>query len=119
MSSQHTINAIWVQDRDLGAEVEVTITFDFYRPQPARRDGPLAGPAEEARVEFVSAKLTEGDINEGDAFDDLRRQSLAQWAEDWLGDNEDEAIGMAYADIFAEDDAREEARNNGRFGVGA
>jgi hypothetical protein len=114
--SQHTIKAIWELDRDSGEELEVEITFKFVPLQPAIKYGLRAEPYRPASVEFISAKA---DALDAGAFNDLRDARIAEWAEEWLAENEADAIDRAYGDIFADEDARDEARANGQFGMGA
>jgi hypothetical protein len=114
--SQHTIRAIWLLDRETGEELEVDITYKLIPIQPAIKYGRRMEPGSPARAEFISAKA---DMLDAGAFNDLRDKRLNEWAEDWLDEHEGDAIERAYEDLFAEEDAREEAYANSQFGVGA
>lgn len=99
MSTQHTIAATWVQDAALGAEVDVTIAYN-YTPgsgdtYDASRGGPGGwDPGYPAEVEFVSATAEFG--GDPSPFPDLAQARLDAWAVGWLrGDGYDEAVANA------------------------
>lgn len=100
--SRHTMNVtLPIGPEDLGAEVELAITFDFHKA--VREQGPSYSsggqPAEPAFVEFVSAK---GPLR-GDAFDDLRQASFNGLAERYLESGSGQAEALEHAD---DDDER-------------
>lgn len=97
MGTQHKIDAVWVQDADLGAEIEVEITFTYLRGMPETGPTYASGgePATAPEVDFISAKAN---IGMGDTFDDMRQKFLNDWASDWLQDE-----GFAAACAVGED----------------
>lgn len=105
MKTLHTLTTAWVQNADLGAEVEVEITFRHSFAVPERRYVPGAGDI----IEFVSARYLLG--LEGDAYDDLRQRWLDDWASDWITED-----GWQLAVETVRDDterARERAQDMG------
>ena len=99
--SQHKITATWVFDADLGAEVEVEITFEFRKGAPAQGPSYASGgqPADPDEIEFISAKAN---VLSGDAFDDLRQAALNEWARGWIESGENDA--EIYAEVEADDE---------------
>lgn len=92
-----------------GPEVEITFA---YRPAcgPVWA-GPRAAPAEPESVEFIEARYTHDKS--------LLTGDWAQWAEDWLGDHEDDAAMKAWADLHPdrEDPEPEALRSSLKEGV--
>ncbi len=118
MATQHKITALRSGCQNgMDWEAEYEIAFS-YTPGAAPIIYPAdnADPGYPAEVEFVSINPGAGDHG---AFSDLAQQDLEDWASDWLAENEADAIDRACGDIYADEDAREEARNNGQFGAGA
>lgn len=71
-------------------EVEVTIAFDYTPPSRAVYDGPMMGPAEDARLDFLTCYV------KGDNPMPLPIQALAdEWAEEYLNeDGRDRALDV-------------------------
>jgi len=69
-------------------EVELTIAFEYSPPTRAVYDGPMMGPAEDARVDFLTCYMKK------DITMPLPLQALAdEWAEDYiLNDGRDKAL---------------------------
>jgi hypothetical protein len=97
-STKHTIAVTLPQGpRDLGAEVDLEITFSHSYGVPPTRVCPGHGDI----IEFVSVKCG---LPYGDAFDDLRQASMDDLASDWLAeDGYADAVEKARADHEAEE----------------
>ena len=94
-ATQHKMPAIWVQDADMGAELEVEITFTYLPGSAPRMWGHDGGdPGYSAEVEFISAKRV-GATNYEDA---LMQGAINDWAQNYI-DNE----GYAEACSIGED----------------
>jgi hypothetical protein len=91
-------------------DTEHVITFRYIPPQPARRDDPLAGPAVEAQVEFISVSPDAGDHG---IFSDIAQRHLEDGAADWLtSDGYDEAVQIAVSDLEAAREAAADLRRD-------
>jgi len=107
MKTTHTI----VAEYDDGQEIEITFTMrEGRKAVRTLRNGDPGYPADPDEIEFQSARIWNG-----------RACTPAEevWAMQHLEEREDDALEVAWSDRFAEEDAEEERRNNGRFGVGA
>lgn len=80
MKTLHTLTTAWVQNADLGAEVEVEITFRHSFAIPERRYVPGAGDI----IEFVSAKYLPPHEPDNDWYGRRHQEALDDWASDWL-----------------------------------
>lgn len=103
--STHTLHAtISHGDRDLGAEIDLEITFSFTPGAGATGPSYASGgdPDRAAEVEFVSCK---GPLA-GDAFDDLRQQSFDHIAEQYL--ESDDGYADALRQVADDEDASRE-----------
>ncbi len=112
-TTTHTITVCIAQgDPDLGAEIELAITFKFTKGAPERGPAYDHGglPADPDEVEFVSCKNVHGPAPYG-AFADLEQDHMNDIATMWLEDKGfDEAVAYAVADIEAGREAADEAR---------
>lgn len=104
--SKHTMTATVPHGpADLGAEVELEITFEVRRGRPAvmyLRNGDPGYPADPDEIEFISVK---GPLA-GDAFDDLRQSSYDHLAEQWL--ESDAGMTEAMEVVVSDDEAARE-----------
>lgn len=81
--SKHTITAtVGMGDPDIGAEVELEITFEYRKGSPAQGATYSHGglPADPDEVEFLSCVGP----TEGDGYDKHRQGSYDLAAENWL-----------------------------------
>lgn len=100
--SQHkTIQTLPVGDPDLGAEVEVEITFSFLQGAPEQGPSYASGgqPADPDEVELVKAvRLCNGKPAPFDgAFADLEQGQLDDLATTWLESDEGYSIACTVA----------------------
>lgn len=101
-ATKHKLTAVVPQGpADLGAEVELEITFEYRAGRPARmylRNGDPGYPADPSEIEVLSVK---GPLT-GDAYDDMRQASYNELAERYLESGTGEAAAM---EVVASDDA--------------
>lgn len=115
VTSTHKIDAtIGMGDPDIGAEVELRITYTFTPAVPEQGPSYSSGgqPAEGATVEFVSClQILGGKVYEqSGSFSDYQQGSLDTLAHNWLESDEGEAqaIEQALDDLQGQaDDAAE------------
>jgi hypothetical protein len=91
-----------VGDPDLGAEVDLVITFGFTSGRPASLWSDSPHPADPAEIEFLSVK---GPLD-GDAYDDMRQTSYNDLAEAYL--ESDDGRSAAFEEVAADDEAARE-----------
>lgn len=110
--SEHTILATIPHGApDLGAEVDVRITFEYRPGRPAKmylRNGDPGYPADPDEIEFIKAEpYYNGKPSPYDgAFADLEQRALDDLARDWIEGGENDA--EIYAAIEADEDRARE-----------
>lgn len=110
-TSTHTITAYrWGSHNGVDWEEEWDIQFHYTPGGGDNWNEPAYGPT----IEFGCVL---GDVDDPPAFRDIARQMLNDWAEDWLRENEAEAIAAARNDREAEADDYADFERRARIDV--
>lgn len=113
----HTISATWVQDDDLGAEIDVEITYAYTPGSPDTYDASRGGPGgwdpgSAAEVEFMDFDL----VMTTWRLPKVIMDAIEAWAREWLGEEgRAAAIEHAEDDLLPDPDAAYDAMRDDRM----